>query len=173
MAKQTNPIETAVNEYLKAQGITFAAFGGMETKRDDWTCDAWQCKFSRYPKGVVNGSDITLTTDYYTGVGHRESRVRMPADIARLRPNILMRVQWEKANLKAVAPTAASVLYSLLLDSSGAEQNFLDWCGDYGYDSDSMKAHKIYTDCCEQLQKVRVFFTNEERQAMQELLQDY
>lgn len=165
MAKQTNPIETAVNEYLKAQGVEFLAVGGVASKRDGWDCDAWLCKFSRQGKEMFS--------DYYTGIGLRESRVRMPLDIARLRPNILMRVQWEKANLKAVAPTAASVLYSLLLDSSGAEQNFLDWCSEYGYDSDSMKAHKIYTGCCEQLQKVRVFFTNEERQAMQELLQEY
>ena len=173
MAKQINPIETAVNEYLKAQGITFAVFGGMATKRDDWECDAWQCKFSRYPKGVVNGSDITMTADFFTGVGHRKSKHPMPADIARLRPNILARVEWERMWLKPVAPNATTVLYSLLRDAEGAEQNFLDWCGDYGYDSDSMKAHKIYTACCEELQKVRTFFTNEERQALLELLQDY
>ena len=165
MAKQINPIETAIAEYLKAQGVTFLAVGGVASNRDGWECDAWLCKFQRQGKEMFS--------DFYTGIGHRESKIKMPADIALLRPNILMRVQWEKANLKAVAPNAATVLHSLLLDSSGAEQNFLDWCGDYGYDSDSMKAHKIYTDCCEQLQKVRAFFTNEERQAMQEILQDY
>lgn len=173
MAKQINPIETAVNEYLKAQGVTFAAVLTGSGKRDDWECDSWSVSFTRYPKGVVNGSNITLTTDYHTGIGHRQSRQPMPADIKRLGKNILARVDWERMWLKPVTPQAASVLYSVLSDASGAEQNFLDWCSDFGYDSDSMKAHKVYTACCELLQKVRSFFTNEERAAMQELLQDY
>lgn len=174
MAKQKiNPIETAVNEYLKAQGVTFAAVLTGSGKRDDWECDSWSVSFTRYPKGVVNGSNITLTTEFHTGLGHRQSKHPMPADIARLGKNIIARVEWERACLKPVTPQAASVLYSVLMDAQRAEQNFLDWCDEYGYNSDSMKDHKIYTACCEILQKVRQFFTIEERAAMQELLQDY
>jgi hypothetical protein len=73
----------------------------------------------------------------------------------------------------AVAPHVASVLHSLLLDSSSAEQNFHDWCDDFGYDKDSIKAQGIYNACCETLTKMRSFFTGTERQAMQEILQDY
>lgn len=166
MAKQINPIETAVNEYLKAQGITFAAVLTGSGKRDDWECDSWSVSFTRAGKE-------RFVTDYHTGIGHRQSKQPMPADIKRLGKNILARVDWERMWLKPVAPQAASVLYSVLSDAQGAEQNFLDWCSDFGYDSDSMKAYKVYTACCELLQKVRAFFTNEERQAMQELLQDY
>ena len=167
MAKQPqiNPIETAITEYLKAQGITFVAVGGVASNRDGWECDAWLCKFTREGK--------ELFSDYYTGIGHRESKVPMPTDIKRLAPNILMRVQWEKANLKAVAPPAAGVLSSLLLDSSSAEQNFHDWCDELGYDKDSIKAQGIYNACCETLTKMRSFFTGTERQAMQEILYDY
>ncbi|UAV90035.1 hypothetical protein REC_186 [Pseudomonas phage REC] len=166
MAKQINPIETAVAEYLKAQGITFAAVLTGSGKRDDWECDSWSVSFSRDKKE-------RFVTDYHTGIGHRQSKHPMPADIRRLAPNILARVDWERTWLKPVTPQAASVLYSVLRDAEGAEQNFLDWCGDYGYDTDSMKAHKVYTACCELLQKVRAFFTNGERQAMLEMLQDY
>ncbi|MOA20040.1 hypothetical protein D3C78_1404570 [compost metagenome] len=97
----------------------------------------------------------------------------MPADIARLRPNILARVEWEKRNLKPVAPCAASVLYNLIEDARGADQNFLDWCGDYGYDTDSRKAEKIYADCCDIRAKVNAFFNREEREQLASLLQDY
>ncbi|UAV89765.1 hypothetical protein [Pseudomonas phage COT4] len=166
MAKQINPIETAVAEYLKAQGITFAAVLTGSGKRDDWECDSWSVSFSRDKKE-------RFVTDYHTGIGHRQSKRPMPPEIARLGQYIQARVWWERDNLKPVTPQAASVLYSVLRDAEGAEQNFLDWCGDYGYDNDSMKAHKVYTACCELLQKVRAFFTNEERQAMLELLQDY
>lgn len=166
MAKQINPIETAVTEYLKAKGITFAAVLTGSGKRDDWECDSWSVSFSREGKE-------RFVTEYHTGIGHRQSKQPMPADIARLGKNIVARVDWERMWVKPVAPHAVGVLSSVLLDSQGAEQNFLDWCDEYGYDSDSMKAHKVYTACCEQLQKVRAFFTNEERQAMQEILQDY
>lgn len=175
MAKQINPIETAVAESLKAQNITFVAVGGGSTKRDGWECDAWLCKFSRAAKidGGIRSEAKEFSVDFYTGTGHRQSVRPMPADIARLGKNILARVDWERMWLKPVAPHAASVLYSILSEAQGAEQNFLDWCGDYGYDTDSMKSHATYTACCETLQKVRAFFTIEERNALQELLQDY
>ncbi|MNR67782.1 hypothetical protein D3C85_1919640 [compost metagenome] len=59
------------------------------------------------------------------------------------------------------------------MDSSGAEQNFHDWCSDFGYDNDSLKAQQTYNACCETLTKMRAFFTGTERTALNELLQDY
>jgi hypothetical protein len=167
MAKQINPIETAVNEYLKAQGITFAAAGGYAMKREGWDCDAWMCTFSRQGK-----ADMML--DYYTGVGHRELTRMGELELRRAGKSSQRCFDSIKAqHSKPVAPQAASVLCSVLSESQSAEQNFLDWCDDFGYDDDSIKALHIYNACCEQLQKVRAFFTNEEREAMQELLQDY
>ena len=161
-----NDQEKAVAAFLESKGITFSVTGGFETKREDWVCDQWQTRFSRPGKE-------TLVEDYYTGTGHRKSKVKMPADIARLGPNILARVNWEKAYLKPVAPNAAGVLYSLIRDAQGAEQNFADWCSDYGYDSDSIKALNTYNACCAILTKVRAFFTREERAELDKLLEDY
>lgn len=44
-------------------------------------------------------------------------------------------------------PSVEDVLDSLCLDASGYvdAQDFEDWCSQYGYDSDSRKAHRIYT----------------------------
>ena len=44
-------------------------------------------------------------------------------------------------------PQADSVLSSLLLDSSAIDQTFEDWCGEFGYDTDSRKAEKTYKAC--------------------------
>ncbi len=41
-------------------------------------------------------------------------------------------------------PTAHAVLECLLSDASGADEEFEYWCDNYGYDSDSRKAEKIY-----------------------------
>ena len=87
-------------------------------------------------------------TDYYTGLGHR-------------------------SNLRPVTPCAAAPLSCLLLDASGADQNFQDWCADYGYDSDSVKALNVYTACCQTLADLRRMFSADERQTLADLLQDY
>jgi hypothetical protein len=43
-------------------------------------------------------------------------------------------------------PTAADVLNCLISDATGYEnaQSFEDWCGEYGYDTDSRKAERTY-----------------------------
>lgn len=43
------------------------------------------------------------------------------------------------------APEAADVLDCLASD--GTTETFEDWCADFGYDSDSRKAHRTYTLC--------------------------
>ncbi|MNC14376.1 hypothetical protein D3C75_621520 [compost metagenome] len=90
---------------------------------------------------------------------------------AKATPNRIAQVK--AANSKAVAPHVAGVLYSLLSDSRCAEQNFHDFCDELGYDKDSIKDQAIYNACCETLTKMRSFFTGTERQAMDEILQDY
>jgi hypothetical protein len=54
-------------------------------------------------------------------------------------------------------PTPADVLYCLLADVSGFEnaRSFEDWCGDYGYDTDSRKAEKTWKAIEKQVPKLR------------------
>ncbi len=56
-------------------------------------------------------------------------------------------------------PEAAEVLDCLASDSSGIEnaQSFEDWCGEYGYDTDSRKAEKIFKTCERQAEKLKAF----------------
>lgn len=53
-------------------------------------------------------------------------------------------------------PTAADVLSSLLLDASGPEE-FADWCGDFGYDTDSRRAERTFKACQVIARKLRRF----------------
>jgi hypothetical protein len=54
-------------------------------------------------------------------------------------------------------PSPADVLDCLASDASGIEnaQSFEDWCGEYGYDTDSRKAHKTYKVCERQAAKLK------------------
>lgn len=143
-------------EYLAAQGVTFSAVLLGETKRDSWTCDEWRVSFVK--RAQSGGKAGELKTAYYTGTGHRAKPAK--------------RMSWDNAP-RPVAPTAGSVLYSLLLDASGADENFFDWCSNYGYDTDSRKALATYEACCIIRKDVHKFFTEAERAELAAILEDY
>lgn len=54
------------------------------------------------------------------------------------------------------APTLADVLDCIASDSAGYRnaRDFRDWCGEYGYDSDSREAHATYTACEDQARRL-------------------
>jgi hypothetical protein len=56
-------------------------------------------------------------------------------------------------------PEVAEVLDCLISDATGVDnaRGFEDWCGDYGYDTDSRKAHRTYTVCARQGERLRKF----------------
>lgn len=53
------------------------------------------------------------------------------------------------------APDSASVISSLLLDSSALDQSFEDFCSEFGYDTDSRKAEATYRACKSSGEKLR------------------
>ena len=54
-------------------------------------------------------------------------------------------------------PTAADVLYSVIMDTSAGEYDFDDFCGEFGYDDDSRKAEKTWKSCKTIARKTRQF----------------
>lgn len=52
-------------------------------------------------------------------------------------------------------PTAADVLYCLCSDARAGELDFEDFCSEFGYDTDSRKAEKIWKACTDTAPKVR------------------
>ena len=52
-------------------------------------------------------------------------------------------------------PSLSDVLDCLARDSSGIEQSFEAWAGEYGYDADSRKAESIYKTCKRQAKKLK------------------
>jgi hypothetical protein len=54
-------------------------------------------------------------------------------------------------------PTAADVLSCLVADADALDYSFEEWCGDFGYDTDSRTAEKTYKACCKSGMKTRRF----------------
>lgn len=69
-------------------------------------------------------------------------------------------------------PTIKDVLYSMMMDDVN-NINFNDFCGEFGYDNNSIKALKIYEDCQEETKAYYDMFNNEEREFLRELLEGY
>jgi hypothetical protein len=56
-------------------------------------------------------------------------------------------------------PKINDVMDCLLSDASGYEnsRDFEEWCSEYGYDTDSRKAEKIYKACEKEFEKLKNF----------------
>lgn len=159
-------IRANVDSFLSNIGASLSFTYVGETIRDnDWKCDEWRFCMARKDKQ-------TMIDSYFTGLGHREKTAlgKLPHTF---RKGTLAYEAWEKTALKPKAPTAADVLRSLILDASAIDESFSDWCDNFGYDSDSIKALNTYNACCEIGKKLRKFFTRAEMETLREMMQDY
>ena len=176
-----NEQDIAVAEYLKSIPVSFKAtlIQELHVKDNDWQCDKW----------VINlGNNETF--DYYTGVGHRTSKLvpkgsRNKPNTSRpeyikarksLPPQSRMTIYEHnklKANEHLTVPTSASVLYSLLMDAECGNETHGDFCDNFGYDRDSIKGRRIYLACQETGEQVRKIFTQEQIEKLTNLLEDY
>ena len=79
----------------------------------------------------------------------------------------------KKGYLKPVSPTVADVVYSLMMDASEVDQSFKNWCSDFGYSDDSIKALNTYRQCQETRDALMVMFGSKVFEQIQEACQDY
>ena len=119
-----------------------------QTKRDhNWDCDQWRVTLSS--KAGFH------SFDYFTGLGLRHKP----------------KTSWVTPTPKK--PKVADVLHSLIMDASAADENFHDWCANYGYSDDSIKAMNTYKACLEIAVALRKHFSPDTLRQVRELLQDY
>jgi hypothetical protein len=87
--------------------------------------------------------------DYFTGLGCRNGRNE---------PN---------------PPKVADLLYSLLSDATAEQQNFHEWCSDYGHSLDSISALNAYRACLDTAAALRKCFSYELLAELRDLLAEY
>lgn len=73
---------------------------------------------------------------------------------------------------KPKKPTKKDVLYSIIMDDV-SNMNFNNFCDEFGYDNDSIKALKIYEECLKETEAYYNMFDSEEREVLRELLENY
>lgn len=166
-----------IDDYLASIGATLTATYLHKTQRDKRECDAWsvQIKTPRHSE----------VTPFFTGLGLRAKPTPLQKHAAQRSVGLMPTDQKNNTSTyrrylthvetlrEPKAPTAASVLHSLLLDAQALEQSFSDWAGDLGFDTDSRKALSTYEACCESGQTMRKLFTRQQRETLNKLLEDY
>jgi hypothetical protein len=73
------------------------------------------------------------------------------------------------ANAAGVAPDVGEVLGCVARDGEAVHMSFDDWCGEFGYDSDSRKAEETYNQCVKEGRKLRRFMTPAQIEKLSEL----
>ena len=127
----------------------------------------WNCVISR------NGKSESF--EYSMGAAYRE----MPKSLRHWEPAqpYLMRKLSisEFGRLKKSRPTQPEmdgVIYAIHSDSSCTDQSFEDFCGDLGYNSDSISDKKTWEDCRNNMFKLRNLASDLADQ-LQEIFQDF
>lgn len=159
-----NPTHDAVDALLQQHAVQVIITGAGTTTRDEnWECDAWRVTFRRAGK--------EFTTDFFTGIGLRSKPTPM-LGATPYRVNTIAWHEWQAAR-KPVKPHPDSVLHSLILDASALDDNFGDWCSNFGYDSDSLKALNTYNQCCLNGRNMKTILGADLVAELTTLLEDY
>ncbi|MCD7896389.1 MAG: hypothetical protein LUG50_06895 [Planctomycetaceae bacterium] len=115
--------------------------GDVQTPRED--IDEWH-KQAVGMRLSVRYKGREYAFDYWMGIAH--------LDVANGRPN---RENTVTLRLKPDAITPGSLMFSLLIDHYSADDDFEEFCAEYGYDTDSRRAERIYRAVQEQARQMR------------------
>lgn len=182
--------DISVAKFLEDNNITFKSVYLLDnSNNDEWQHDLFNVS-------IIKGNKL-INTEFKTGLGHRVLKAKQGTYTSL---STKYNKELKKANIEkglhlitadhysstgykksfyasgscfAVSPTAASVLYSLLLDSDCGYELFEDFCDNFGYDQDSIKALEIYKTCQKNAKQLTNLFTHEQLEVLRELLEDY
>lgn len=145
-----------IQKFIKKHNIKLSfqtAFENPNMDNANMEMDHFQVKLTRYKTDGKQLIDREYNTYFSMGIGHRKYTEVLE------HPDARETVQKYFNN----GPTCADVLDCLASDCAGIENadNFEQWAEDYGYDTDSRKAEKIYNICKQQAEKFKAFMGDE------------
>ena len=162
---QNPTVNDQVINVLSNAGIEFNITAkGTGLKRDNWDCDGWMLELTSKGK--------TEYFDHFTGIGHR-TPISKPTNGGPMpRKGTLMYDQLEKQR-KPVTPDVCGIIHCLNIESQAINESFPNWCDNFGYDSDSLKALNVYNTCCESAKKYCSVIDRATREQLEVILSDY
>ena len=114
------------------------------------------------------------TFPYRCGLGHVEKkRGAMPMPNPPYKKGTIAYSEWFERNYQPKKPSNSDIMYSIMMDSEAGAMSFNDWCSNYDYSNDSMKAFKIYQTCCEYSVWISKAFSRDQIEQMRTALEGY
>jgi len=108
----------------------------------------------------ISDNQITLTAESVDSNPHMPDADMDHWKCLLSRPGKRMTVFFSKGRgHNGAEPTTAEVLDCLASDAAGLDisRNFADWCSEYGYDTDSRTAERIYKACVHEAVRLQHF----------------
>lgn len=127
--------------------------------------DNWGDQLADHWTAKIGGHNF----DYFTGLGLRKSA------FGRKNPypsRTVAHIEWNAQHVHPVAPSPVDVLSALARDATAHELTFSEWCDDYGYDCDSIKAQDTYRACLRNTDKLLETFSRFDIARIAELTAD-
>jgi hypothetical protein len=177
-----DPLSDDRDFILSAMNVTLAAefvpFSQSRNKDEKGPSLNWKITLRK------DGRDV-LSCDYMQGCAHcpaynlsvkeagnrdsilRDNLIRRECETGKTaRPALI-------GGKKIDPPDLADVFYSLLLESSAIDSGgFADWCAEYGYSEDSIKARAMFDSCIDTALKLRGAFGESTLAQLRELFED-
>lgn len=170
--------------------------GPIGTVQDDWQRISYQVALY---KGACDTDEPKpfITTEYHLGIGHvnvnklgdvwntfntfsESERAMINAwqknPMAQfVNKKLQFQIAAEIAKIQKVVPSLDDVIYSLLSDGSAFfdAESFEDWASNFGDDTDSRKAEKIYLQCMETGRKLASALDSETLVRLREWASEY
>jgi hypothetical protein len=138
-----------------------------KTIKTDWGDKPWPCFEWRVTFSNKSGQWVT---PYFCGSGHIEYPKGKKNPYPR---NVIGHEQYEREWAKPKAPSVDDVLHSLILDASASDYNLQDWCAEFGYSDDSIRALNTYRQCLETATNLRKYLGADVMRALAVQLQDH
>jgi hypothetical protein len=162
---EAEDIHPTIQDFIKQHNITIQSVRVPENpnfrpdpkNKDDvkWHKEAahWHCTMTiNLPKydghGRAQHSPV-ISTYYSQGSGNATQKVKQNP--------LLPKDHWRNQEKTFPLPKVEEVLDILASDACGYDnsRSFEEWCGDYGYDTDSRRAEKIYNLNAESAKQLR------------------
>jgi hypothetical protein len=87
--------------------------------------------------------------------------------------NARMVLHYSMGSAHTGTPEECAVLACVLTDAESAEESFTDWCANFGHDTDSRKALRMYHACKRTAASLARLFSASELADLRELFSDY
>lgn len=192
--KTTTDYEQQAQAFLDKHGIKFRATLS-DTKVAPWSMEEkpfktdphhYRITLSKgerdetgydFNRGEVTGKVIPgqrLTFDFWGSIADAEKLKKAQANLKRCEsydPNVTMRsesIEQYKEEIKRLHPTPYDVL-SCISGDVHCPDTFEDFCAEFGYDTDSIKALQTFRRCSAFARRLKAFFTAQEIEELSEI----